>query len=68
MVIEKKKTLLPSLTRISDSSEVREYERSFLRRYANIMRNRQNFFINAQIAARGSALPGIWDIFKNHRS
>lgn len=64
MVIEKKKTLLATLTRISDSEEVREYEHSFLRRYSNLMNNRYNFFINQQKASQGDSFSTFFDTFK----
>lgn len=64
MVIEKKKTLLATLTHISDSAEVREYEHSFLRRYSNLMRNRQNFYVNQQKASQGSYFDGFFDSLK----
>ncbi len=53
MVIEKKRHLLDILTRISDSPEIREYERGFLQKYARAMNNRQSFFINRQKATSG---------------
>ena len=54
MVIEKKRHLLGILTRISDSPEVREYERGFLNKYVRAMNNRQSFYINRQRATSGT--------------
>ena len=48
MTNKKTDTLLTSLTRISDSEEVRQYERSLLSRYAKIMKNRQDFILKNQ--------------------
>ena len=48
MTNERTDTLLTSLTRISDSEEVRQYERSLLSRYAKIMKNRQDFILKNQ--------------------
>ncbi|MBQ8250911.1 MAG: hypothetical protein IJY92_03240 [Alphaproteobacteria bacterium] len=45
---EKNDTLLTSLTRISSSEEVRQYERSLLSKYAKIMKNRQDFILKNQ--------------------
>jgi len=45
---EKNDTLLASLTRISSSEEVRQYERSLLSKYAKIMKNRQDFILKNQ--------------------
>ena len=50
MVIEKKRHLLAVLTQLTDSEELREYESSFLKKYAKAMTNRQNFYINRQKA------------------
>ena len=54
MAIEKERTLLSTLTRISDSAEIRNYERSFLHQYAKIMNNRYNFLLNKQKAEQQS--------------
>ena len=48
MTKEKNDTLLASLTHISDSKEVREYEHSLLSKYAKIMKNRQDFILKNQ--------------------
>lgn len=45
---EKNDTLLTSLTRISNSEEIRKHERSLLSKYAKIMKNRQDFIIKNQ--------------------
>ncbi len=45
---EKNDTLLTSLTRISSSEEVRQYERFLLSKYAKIMKNRQDFILKNQ--------------------
>ena len=45
---EKNDTLLASLTRLSSSEEVRQYERSLLSKYAKIMKNRQDFILKNQ--------------------
>lgn len=45
---EKNNTLLASLTHISESKEVREYENFLLSKYARIMKNRQDFILKNQ--------------------
>lgn len=64
MVIEKKKTLLATLTHISDSKEDRECEYSLLKRYMGLMRNRQSFFINQQKATQNDSSANFFDSFK----
>ena len=54
MVIEKKRHLLAVLTQLADSEELREYEASFLKKYAKAMTNRQKFYINRQKAEQGT--------------
>ncbi len=53
MVIEKRRHLLQALVKISETPEVREYEQSFLKRYARAMNNRQSYFVNRQRATSG---------------
>ncbi len=67
MVIEKKRHLLGIITRISDSAEVREYEASFLQKYACIMNNRQRFFINRQRAST-SNFSGVFGLLTKARN
>ncbi len=45
---EKNDTLLASLTHISTSKEVRQYEHSLLSKYAKILSNRQDFILKNQ--------------------
>lgn len=45
---QEKNGLLKTLTQLSNSEEVREYEKSFLNRVNRIMNNRHSFLINAQ--------------------
>lgn len=45
---EKTNNLLSSLTRISDSPEIRKYEHSLLSKYAKILGNRQDFILKNQ--------------------
>lgn len=48
MTTEEKRDLLASLTRLSDSKEVRDYERSLLSRYSNMMKNRLDILLKKQ--------------------
>ena len=45
---QEKNGLLKTLTHLSDSEEVRQYETSFLNRFSRVMKNRHSFFINQQ--------------------
>lgn len=56
---QEKDGLLKTLTQLSDSEMVREYEASFLNRVSRIMNNRHSFLINAQ---RITAQPSFEDI------
>ena len=62
MVIEKKRHLLAVLTQLTDSDELREYEASFLKKYAKAMTNRQNFYINRQKAERGTGFDPLYNL------
>ena len=66
MVIEKKRHLLAVLTQLTDSEELREYESSFLKKYAKAMTNRQNFYINRQKAENGSGCDSLYKLL--HRT
>lgn len=57
------RNLLSTLTRISDSEEIRNYERSFLNKYARIMNNRYNFIINRQKAAQQPIPNDLFSMF-----
>ena len=59
MVIEKKRHLLAVLTQLTDSEELREYESSFLKKYAKAMTNRQK-------AENGSGFDSLYKLL--HRT
>ena len=65
MTIEKERTLLSTLTRISDSVEIRNYERSFLHQYAKIMNNRYNFILNRQKAEQQKLPDDLFSLLNN---
>ncbi len=63
MTIDEKRTLLSTLTRISDSEEIRTYERSFLKKYAKIQNNRYNFILNRQKAEQQPIPNDLFSLF-----
>ena len=65
MVTEEKRDLLHSLTRISNSPEVRENEKNILHRYAKVMNNRFNYLVNQQKAAQQPTFDSLLSSFKN---
>ena len=68
MVIEKKRHLLAVLTQLADSEELREYEASFLKKYAKAMTNRQNFYVNRQKAQQGSGFNPLHDLLRKTKN
>ncbi len=64
MTEPQKRTLLSTLTRISESEEIRTYERSFLKKYAKIQNNRYNFFLNRQKAEQPSLPTDLFSLLK----
>jgi hypothetical protein len=65
MVVEEKPDLLSSLTRISNSEEIRNHERSILKKYAKVMSNRFNYLVNRQKAAQQPSFDNLFASFKN---
>ncbi|MBO7244934.1 MAG: hypothetical protein J6V53_06635 [Alphaproteobacteria bacterium] len=63
MTTDEKRTLLSTLTRISDSEEIRDYERSFLKKYAQIQNNRYNFLLNRQKAEQQPLPDDLFSLF-----
>lgn len=63
MTTNEKRPLLSTLTRISDSEEIRSYERSFLKKYAKIQNNRYNFIINRQKAEQQPLPSDLFSLF-----
>ncbi len=59
MTDNEKRGLLSSLTRLSESKEIREYEQSLLSRYNGMMKNRLNNLIKKQ---QGQQFPSFDDL------